>query len=95
MPEVSPKVSMSVNVIALITMVIGGGVAYGKVQANLDENAKTIERLNALLESRAVQVADLQIVNARRDEQFGAILRDVTYLRAAIDKLNDRLEKSK
>lgn len=95
MSEVSPKVSMSINVLALITMIIGGGVAYGKVQANIDEHAKAVERLNTLLEARAVQVLDLQVAAARRDEQFGAILRDVTYLRAAIDKLSERLEKSK
>ena len=95
MPEVSPRISMSINALALITLVIGGGVAYGRVQANIDEHAKAVERLNTLLEARALQVLDLQVALARRDEQFGAILRDITYLRTAVDKLSERLEKSR
>ena len=93
MPEVSPKVSMSVNLIALLVMVIGGSVAYGKLQANIEYHANSVDRLNKTIEHRSAQINELQVMNARRDEQLSAIQRDVSYLRQSIDKISDRLEK--
>lgn len=95
MTEVTPKVSISINILALVTMIVGGGVAYGRLQANIEEQAVAVEKLNKVFDQRAGQVVDLQLSSARRDEQFVVIQRDMAYLRQSLDKIADRLEKSK
>jgi hypothetical protein len=95
MTEITPKISMSVNLLALLTMIVGGGAAYGRLQANIDEHAAAVDKLNKILDQRTGQVVDLQLTSARRDEQFVAIQRDMTYLRQSLDKIAERLERTK